>query len=92
VKNGMLDLIELPGVELTMGKADTPQAPTKGRVLDHIGFEVTNIEDTVKRLDAAGIKIDGGAIRTSPNASKLHIAFLTDPWGTYIELTQGLTP
>ena len=53
---------------------------------------VKNIDETVKRLDAAGIKIDGGVIRTSPNASKLRIAFITDPWGTYIELTNGLTP
>jgi catechol 2,3-dioxygenase-like lactoylglutathione lyase family enzyme len=91
-KRGNFETSNIPGVELTMGKADMPQATTKGRVLDHIGFEVKNIEEAVKRLDAAGIKIDGGVIRTSPNASKLHIAFLTDPWGTYIELTQGLTP
>jgi len=91
-KRGAFDTSNLPGVELTIAKADMPQATTKGRVLDHIGFEVKNIEETVKRLDAAGIKVDGGVIRTSPNASKLHIAFLTDPWGTYIELSQGLTP
>lgn len=92
-KRAAFDTSNLPGVELTMGKADMPQATTKGRVLDHIGFEVKNIEETVKRLQAAGIMIEGGGnIRTSPNASKLHIAFLTDPWGTYIELSQGLTP
>jgi catechol 2,3-dioxygenase-like lactoylglutathione lyase family enzyme len=90
-KRLQFDTSNLPGVELTLSKADTPQASTKGRVLDHIGFEVKNIEETVKRLEAAGLKFDG-AIRTSPNASKLHIAFLMDPWGTYIELSQGLTP
>jgi catechol 2,3-dioxygenase-like lactoylglutathione lyase family enzyme len=90
-KRLQFDVSNIPGAELTMGKADMPQATTKGRVLDHIGFEVKNIQETVKRLEAAGIKFDG-AIRTSPNASKLHIAFLTDPWGTYIELSQGLTP
>lgn len=90
-KRLQFETANLPGVELTLSKADMPQATTKGRVLDHIGFEVKNIEEAVKRLEAAGIKFDG-AIRTSPNASKLHIAFLTDPWGTYIELTQGLTP
>jgi hypothetical protein len=25
-------------------------------------------------------------------AANLAIAFLTDPWGTYIELTQGIEP
>jgi catechol 2,3-dioxygenase-like lactoylglutathione lyase family enzyme len=92
-KRGQYDTSNVPGAELTMAKSDTPQATTKGRVLDHIGFEVASIDDTVKRLQAAGIAIENnGVVRTSPNASKLHIAFLTDPWGTYIELTQGLTP
>jgi len=91
-KRLQFDTTNIPGAELTLTKADALQAPTKGRVLDHIGFEVKNIDETVKRLDAAGIKIDGGVIRTSPNASKLRIAFITDPWGTYIELTNGLTP
>ena len=26
------------------------------------------------------------------NDGKTKIAFITDPWGTYIELTQGLAP
>ena len=30
-------------------------------------------------------------IRQVPN-SRVKIAFLTDPWGTYIELTEGLSP
>jgi catechol 2,3-dioxygenase-like lactoylglutathione lyase family enzyme len=92
-KRLQFDTSNIPGTEITLAKADMPQLTTKGRVLDHIGFEVSNIDDTVKRLQAAGIKIENdGVVRTSPNASKLHIAFLTDPWGTYIELTQGLTP
>jgi len=68
-----------------------PQAPTKGRSVDHIGFEVKNIDQFVKTLEAAGIHTEA-AIRTSANASKLRIAYITDPWGTYIELTEGLTP
>jgi len=90
-KRANFDTSNIPGAELTMSKAEMPQASTKGRVLDHIGFEVKDIHEAVKRLEAAGIKFDGG-IRTSPNASKLQIAFLMDPWGTYIELSQGLTP
>jgi hypothetical protein len=30
-------------------------------------------------------------VRQVPNTN-LKIAFLTDPWGTYIELTEGLAP
>ena len=90
-KRLQFDTSNIPGAELTLSKTDMPQASTKGRVLDHIGLEVKNLQETVKRLEAAGIKFDG-AIRTSPNSSKLQIAFLMDPWGTYIELSQGLTP
>jgi catechol 2,3-dioxygenase-like lactoylglutathione lyase family enzyme len=81
----------VPGTELTFTKSDMAQLPTKGRSLDHIGFEVKNIDQFVAKLDAAGIKVDA-PIRTSANASKLRIAYIMDPWGTYIELTEGLPP
>jgi len=77
-------------VNLSFGSADMPQTPTKGRAIDHIGFEVTNLAEFAKKLDAQGIKLDV-PIREIPN-TKLKIAFLTDPWGTYIELTEGLAP
>ena len=69
--------------------ADAALVPTKGRSVDHIGFEVKNIDAFVAKLQAAGIKTDA-AIRNSTNASGLRIAFITDPWGTEIELTEGL--
>jgi catechol 2,3-dioxygenase-like lactoylglutathione lyase family enzyme len=90
-KRGMFDTATVPGAEFTFTKNDMPQVPTKGRSVDHIGFEVKNIDQFVKTLEAAGIHTEA-AIRTSANASKLRIAYITDPWGTYIELTEGLTP
>jgi len=88
-KRGRWDVANVPGTELTLGKVDTVQTPTKGRAVDHIGFEVKNIDAFVAKLQAAGIKTDG-AIRNSANASKLRIVYVTDPWGTEIELTEGL--
>ncbi|HSR09638.1 MAG TPA: VOC family protein [Bryobacteraceae bacterium] len=90
-KRGMFDTATVPGAEFTFTKNDMPQVPTKGRSVDHIGFEVKNIDQFVKTLEAAGIHTEA-PIRTSANASKLRIAYITDPWGTYIELTEGLTP
>jgi catechol 2,3-dioxygenase-like lactoylglutathione lyase family enzyme len=90
-ERGQFKTATVPGAELTFTKSDMPQAPTKGRSVDHIGFEVKNIDEFVKKLDAAGIKTEA-AIRTSANASQLRIAYITDPWGTYIELTEGLAP
>ena len=33
-------VVDVPGVQLRFAKADAPQAKTRGRVLDHIGFDV----------------------------------------------------
>jgi catechol-2,3-dioxygenase len=88
-KRGMFDTVNMPGSEITLGKADKPQAPTKGRSVDHMGFEVRNIDAFVAKLKAAGIKTDAD-IRSSPNASGLRIVYITDPWGTEIEITEGL--
>lgn len=87
-KRGNFEAADLPGVNLTFSKADQPVAPTKGRALDHIGFEVTGLEAFVKKLEAGGVKFDV-PYRNVP-ALGISIAFFTDPWGTYIELTEGL--
>jgi catechol 2,3-dioxygenase-like lactoylglutathione lyase family enzyme len=90
-KRGAFDTANVPGAEIAFTKNEMPLTPTKGRSLDHIGFEVKNIDGFVKKLEAAGIAIET-PIRTSANASTLKIAYILDPWGTYIELTQGLGP
>jgi glyoxalase/bleomycin resistance protein/dioxygenase superfamily protein len=79
-----------PGANLTYGENDKKQATTKGRALDHIGFEVANLDFYATKLQAQGVDFDV-APRIAPNGTT-KVAFLTDPWGTYIELTQGLAP
>jgi catechol-2,3-dioxygenase len=88
-KRGQYETANVPGAEITLAKAAAPQAPTKGRSVDHMGFEVNNIDAFVVKLQAAGIKTDG-AVRNSANASGLRIVYITDPWGTEIEITEGL--
>jgi catechol 2,3-dioxygenase-like lactoylglutathione lyase family enzyme len=77
----------LPGLTMNFTPAQGTVA-TRGRAIDHIGFEVRNLEAFVKQLQAKGMKLDV-AYRSVP-AIGLSIAFITDPWGTYIELTEGL--
>jgi len=89
-KPRMIEADDLPGVNLTLPQTATAQLPTKGRAIDHIGFDVINLEAFVAGLEARGIKMDT-PIRQVPN-TRVKIAFLTDPWGTYIELTEGLSP
>ena len=88
-KRAQYETANVPGTEITLAKTETPLAPTKGRSVDHIGFEVTNIEGFVAKLQASGIKTDA-AVRNSANASGLRIVYITDPWGTEIEITEGL--
>jgi len=90
-KRGAFDTANVPGAEIAFTKNEMPLAPTKGRSVDHIGFEVKNIDEFVAKLEKAGVPIET-QIRGSANASRLRIAYIMDPWGTYIELTQGLTP
>ncbi len=85
---GRFQAADLPGVNLTFTQAQSDRVGTKGRSLDHIGFEVKNLEAFCKQLEAQGVKFDT-PYRKVANIG-LAIAFLTDPWGTYIELTEGL--
>jgi len=78
----------LPGVALNFSPSPDPVVGTQGRALDHIGFEVKNLEAFCKKLEADGIKLTV-PYRQVP-ALGIAIAFFTDPWGTYIELTEGL--
>lgn len=82
---------DLPGVNLSISPSDNRRAPTVGRSIDHIGFEVKNLTAFAKNLEAQGVKLDE-AVRPSQAATTLKVAYLTDPWGTRIELTEGLAP
>jgi len=78
----------LPGLTMNFSPSQAPVAGTQGRAIDHIGFEVRNLEAFTKKLEAQGIKL-AAPYRQVP-ALGISIAFITDPWGTYIELTEGL--
>ena len=78
---------DLPGVNLSFSPSPTPVVGTKGRVLDHVGFEVHGLEAFTKKLEGDGVKFDVPYRRVN---AKLAVAFFTDPFGTYIELTEGL--
>lgn len=74
-------------VNLSFQTSKEPVVPTKGRVIDHIGFEVKDLAAFCKQLEAKGIKFDV-PFREVP-AIGLKIAYFTDAAGVYIELTEG---
>lgn len=83
-------IADIPGVQLRFAKAESAQVPTKGRVLDHIGFDVKDLQAFIRKLEAAGIKLDRPYTRNAKTGSAL--AFITDPWGTSIELNERPNP
>ncbi len=87
-KRGHHDAANLPGINLTYNTPKQPRPGTKGRSLDHIGFEVKDLEAFCENLEAKGIKFDI-PYREIPELGLVQ-AFLTDPAGVYVELTEGL--
>lgn len=75
----------LPGMGLSFSGSRVPVTGTKGRAIDHIGFEVRDLAAQVAALKAKGI-----AVEPIHAKAGFKSAFLTDPQGVRIELTQGL--
>jgi catechol 2,3-dioxygenase-like lactoylglutathione lyase family enzyme len=88
-KRWRYDAADLPGMNLNFSSTDATLAPTRGRMLDHIGLEIVGLEAFCKALEARGVVFDRPYTKLPTG---LALAFLTDPWGTYIELTEGLRP
>jgi len=76
------------GGEIDFNPATEAPLGTKGRSIDHIGFEVKDLAAFCKRLEAQGVTLD--APFHSVPGTGLKSAFITDPVGTRIELTEGL--
>ena len=78
-------VVDLPGVQIRFARADAKQAPTRGRVLDHIGFDVKDHAAFVKKIQAEGIHLDEPVRKSAAGNT---ITYITDPWGTRIEIVQ----
>jgi len=86
-KRSNYEAVDLPGINLNFSAAPKPTVATKGRMLDHVGFEVRGLAAFCKRLEAMGVNLD---VPYNKGPAGIATALLTDPWGTSIELTEGL--
>lgn len=86
----MIQSVDLPQVNLSFSQGESQRLPTHGRAIDHIGFDVEDLDAFVAMLVARGVRIDG-PVHELPGTTVKSV-FLTDPWGTRIELTEGLAP
>ncbi len=89
-RSGVTDCVYFHRFNISFSVSNMKRDPTKGRSLDHIGFEVKSLDEFVKRLETLGMRLDSPPKQIAN--SKTKAAFLTDPWGTYIELTENLAP
>ena len=77
------------GKILFRAQSDPARVPSKGHPLDHISFDVKNLQEFCKKLEAQGTKLDMQIIDATSSIG-LKVTFVTDPIGTRIELTEGL--
>ena len=86
---GPHDSADIPGMNLTFAPTRSRlDLPSKGGLIDHVGFEVKDLAAYCKKLEAKGVKFDQPYKRI-PSLG-IATAFLTDPKGVSIELTEGL--
>jgi len=87
---------DLPGVGYSLnffrweGDQSITHVPTAGRVVDHVGFEVKNLEAFSKALEAKGITLVRPYKKRDAAMNNIATATIVDPWGVSIELTEGL--
>jgi catechol 2,3-dioxygenase-like lactoylglutathione lyase family enzyme len=87
---------DLPGVGYSLnffrweGDQSIVHVPTAGRVVDHVGFEVKNLDAFCKALEAKGIKATRPYKKRDAAMNNIATATIVDPWGVSIELTEGL--
>ena len=87
-RSGKDTIGDIPGARIVFHETKEPIAPTRGHSVGLLGFEVKDLQDFVKRYQESGAKLDGNVATNA--AAKLSVVQLTDPWGTSIEVSEGL--
>jgi catechol 2,3-dioxygenase-like lactoylglutathione lyase family enzyme len=87
---GIWETLEDPESHAQLELNFYPDAPAyrEGDELDHLGFQVTGLDEVVERLKALG-----GRIRIPPfREGETRLVFLSDPDGVWVELWERVEP
>lgn len=79
--------MDVPGANLSFGHADQVTA-TQGTAIDHVGFEVEDIQTFAAELQARGVELQVAPFHVA--SLDIWVAFFLDPAGTRIEVSEGL--
>jgi lactoylglutathione lyase len=74
------------GLRLELTRWEEKGPPATGEELDHIGFEVEDLDAALERARRAGAKVEREPYSLKGSAHR--IAFVTDPNGIWIELIE----
>lgn len=83
-----LEISNVPGAGLVFGPTESAPRPTEGSVIDHVGFEIDDMQDFADRLAAAGVEFVFGPRHIE--SLDIWVVFFVDPNGVTVELTEGL--
>ena len=80
--------VDLPGTNLSFSASEGEVAATQGAAVDHIGFEVENIEAFAGFLESKGVQFQVEPFFVE--SLGIWVGFFIDPAGTRVEVSQGL--
>lgn len=89
VKQGNDTIAQIPGFNIRFAETKEAVAATQGRALDHIGFEVRNLEALMTKMSAEGVNVTAPYRQFAQLPPLTSLGFVVDPWGTRIELNEG---
>lgn len=79
---------DVPGSNLSFGNSDEAVAPTQGTAVDHIGFEVEDMNAFAEKLEGMGVEFQIDPFYVE--SLDVWVGFFLDPSGARVEITQGL--
>jgi catechol 2,3-dioxygenase-like lactoylglutathione lyase family enzyme len=92
VKQGQFTVAEIPGMNIRFVETKEAVTGTQGRAINHIGLEVKNLEALMKKMADGGVMVNRPYAAAPATIAPLKsLGFITDPWGTYIELNEGFS-
>ena len=83
---GRIDGLKYGDVWVLVAKGDA--TPSVGHAIDHVGWRVTDLDQTLAGLKARGIKVVQGPTALTLATGVVHYSFVEDPNGTKIEIVQ----